>query len=290
MTLTDEINKIDLHMHTLISDGTDTPAGILEKVRAAGIGLFSVTDHDAIKACGMIREILTGDDPLFISGIEFSCKDKLGKYHILGYGYDAEALAIRSIVEEGHNNRIRKTRERIEKLRTVFGISFDEDDLRLLFKNNNPGKPHIAKLMIKYGYADSIKQAFEEYLNKTSIPTIYIRPEKAVTAILESGGIPVLAHPSYGSGDELILGEEMDQRLRRLIGFGLQGVEAFYSGFSYKMRDEMLDFAVKYGLYVTAGSDYHGENKTIFLGDTGLGDLNEIPEGLKRFLEDVTMR
>ena len=286
----DRIKKIDLHMHTMISDGTDTPAGIIEKVRTAGIEMFSVTDHDAIKACGMIREILTADDPLFISGIEFSCKDEFGKYHILGYGYDAGALAIRSIVDKGHSMRIEKTRKRLEKLKNVFGISFEDGDIRQLFKNDNPGKPHIANLMVKYGFVDSIKQAFDNYLDKTSVPTIYIRPENAISAILESGGIPVLAHPTFGSGNELIMGDEMDKRLQRLIGYGLEGVEAYYSGFSDKLRNEMLGFAEKYSLYVTAGSDYHGTNKMVPLGDNDLDDISQGPEGLLRFLEDVKIR
>ncbi len=290
MMFAHEIKKIDLHMHTVISDGTDTPAEIIEKVRNAGIELFSVTDHDAIEACSMIREILTADDPLFISGIEFSCKDEFGKYHILGYGYDASASAIRSIVEKGHAMRLKKTWERLKKLKTVFGFSFEKNDIRKLFENNNPGKPHIANLMVKYGYVNSITQAFEEYLKQISIPSVHIRPENAITAILESGGIPVLAHPSYGSGDEEILGDDMDERLQRLIGFGLQGVEAYYSGFPAKLRNEILGFAEKYDLYVTAGSDYHGTNKIIPLGDNDLDDIKQGPEGLLRFLEDVKMR
>ena len=97
----------------------------------------------------------------------------------------------------------------------------------------------------------------------------------------------MLAHPSYGDGDQLILGEEMDQRLRWLMERGLQGVEAYYSGFTGKLNREMLDFARRYGLYVTAGSDYHGKNKMIALGDTGLEDAAEGPEGLLRFLDQV---
>ena len=97
----------------------------------------------------------------------------------------------------------------------------------------------------------------------------------------------MLAHPSYGDGDQLILGAEMERRLQRLMGFGLQGVEAFYSGFTPRIRREVLSFAERFGLYVTAGSDYHGKNKMIDLGDTGLGEAAEWPEGLRRFLNDT---
>ena len=152
---------------------------------------------------------------------------------------------------------------------------------------DNPGKPHIGNLMVKYGYAETKEQAIREYINKLHFKGEYVRPEEAIRGILASGGIPVLAHPTYGSGDQLILGEDMDRRLRRLMDFGLMGVEAFYSGFTEKIRGELLGFAERYGLYVTAGSDYHGTNKLIELGDTGLQSDTEWPFGLRRFLTDT---
>ena len=97
----------------------------------------------------------------------------------------------------------------------------------------------------------------------------------------------MLAHPSYGNGDQLILGDDMDHRLRKLISFGLQGVEGFYSGFTPKIRREILAFAEQYGLYVTAGSDYHGSNKLVTLGDTGIEEDLDLPEGLQNFLAEV---
>jgi hypothetical protein len=235
----------------------------------------------------MIRTFLTENDPAFITGVEFSCKDELGKYHILGYGYDTEASAIRSIVKTGHDRRMEKLGMRLDLLKQKFNVTFSDEDVNSLYTNPNPGKPHIANIMVKYGYAQSIDDAFKRYLKHVSVPNVYTRPEQAIEAILLSGGIPVLAHPTYGSGDELILGDEMDDRLRRLIGFGLQGVEAFYSDFTPKMQAEVLAFAEKYRLYVTAGSDYHGKNKMIILGNNHLDDVREGPEGLQRFLAEV---
>ena len=82
----------------------------------------------------------------------------------------------------------------------------------------------------------------------------------------------------------------MEHRLRRLTGYGLQGVEAFYSGFTERLQTDMLDFAERFDLYVTAGSDYHGTNKMISLGDNNLEDALQAPEGLRRFLKDVPLR
>lgn len=277
--------KIDLHMHTTVSDGTDTPAELAERVREAGITLFSVTDHDAVKGC---RELLKADGiPHFITGVEFSCRDGEGSYHILGYDYDARSAPINEAVARGHALRLEKLRRRLGFLSEKFGFTFGEEDVRRLGKLYNPGKPHIANMMVEYGYAETKEQAIKDCLNKLRTGGGYIPPEEAIAAIRASGGVPVLAHPSFGRGDELITGGDMDRRLRRLIGFGLEGVEAFYSGFTPGLRDEMLGFAERYGLYVTAGSDYHGKNKSVRLGETGLTSPDGYPEGLIRFLHRV---
>ena len=282
-----DYTKIDLHMHTVISDGTDTPEELLANLKKTGIRLFSVTDHDSIKGGSVMPPLITDDEIRFIPGVEFSCKDEEGKYHILGYNYDPEAEPIRSVVAMGHAYRMSKVTGRLQYLKEHFNIEFPAEEVETLLAMDNPGKPHIGNLMVRYGYAVTKEVAIRDYINKVRIPSRYVRPEEAIEAILASGGIPVLAHPSYGSGDQLILGDEMDQRLRRLMEFGLKGVEGFYSGFTAKLRNEIIGFADRYGLYVTAGSDYHGRNKMIEIGDTGMEPDSVIPDGLNRFLEAV---
>ena len=284
------IEKIDLHMHSTVSDGTDTPEEILGHVKEAGIELFSLTDHDAVKGCGRIRALLREGDPVFLPGIEFSCRDEEGKYHILGYGFDPDAPAMRQVVALGHGYRMKKVRARLDFLAERFGFRFSEKELEELLALDNPGKPHIANLMVKHGYAETREKAMKEFIDQLRFRSEFVRPEEAIAGILGGGGIPVLAHPAYGSGDQLILGEEMERRLTRLMGFGLQGVEAFYSGFTSKLSRQMLRCAERYGLYVTAGSDYHGKNKLVQLGDTGLGGPDEWPEGLKSFLKAAGLR
>ena len=279
--------KIDLHMHTTVSDGTDTPEELLANVRKAGLDVFSATDHDSIMTGDRISALLEEDDPLFITGVEFSCRDEEGKYHILGYGYDPEADAIFSITDKGHALRMKKTWDRLVFLEKEFGFEFGDEEVYELLGRDNPGKPHIAKLMVEHGYASSIKEAIDKYIDQKRFPNVYIRPEEAIRAIEESGGISVLAHPSYGSGNELIVGREMDERLQRLTAMGLRGVEAYYSGFTLKLQEEILAFASEYDLYVTAGSDYHGQNKMIEIGDNNLESVDGAAEGLKRFLKDV---
>ena len=280
-------DKIDLHMHTTVSDGTDTPAQIIDRVKEAGITLFSVTDHDAAEGGAIIEGALKKGDPAFIYGVEFSCKDEDGRYHILGYGYDPDAESIQNTINVGHGHRMNKLAQRLDFLAEEFGFTFSDEDVKALYALKNPGKPHIGNLMVKYGYAKTKEEAIDNYINKHNSTEKFIRPEEAITAILDADGIPVLAHPSYGRGDELIIGSEMDKRLKKLIGFGLMGVEAFYGDFTPLFQKEILGFAKKYSLYVTAGSDYHGTNKPAVLGDTNLGSRDGYPDGLCRFLSDV---
>lgn len=280
--------SIDLHMHSTFSDGTDTPAQLLKAVKAAGLACFSLTDHDAIQGCVELQGLLGPGDPRFIPGVEFSCKDALGKYHILGYRYDPTSPAIRDVLALGHSYRMEKLGLRLDFLRTEYGFTFPEEDLQALYGQPNPGKPHIANLMVKHGYAETKNQAFADYLNRFHAEDAYVRPEEAIRGVLGAGGIPVLAHPCYGDGDQIILGDELEQRIVRLTAFGLQGLEGCYSGFSRPLREMVLALAERYGLYVTAGSDYHGTNKLVSLGDTGLGELADPPEGILRFWEAVT--
>ena len=274
--------NIDLHIHTVFSDGTNSPEEIVSLVKSAGIKTFSITDHDT----ALSAEALKGDlDGLkFISGIEFSCKDDEGKYHILGYGFNPNCEEFKGVVKRGHTLRIEKTAKRIEFLNKEFGFEFEKEEVDRLLSLNNPGKPHIANLMVKYGYAKTKEDAIEKFIDKVRFKNEYLTPKEAIKGIIEGGGVAVLAHPFYGSGNELILGNDMDSRLKTLKGYGLKGLEAYYSGFTDKMREDALFLAEKHDLLITAGSDYHGGNKLVRLGDTGLSE-NELPERLIKFLE-----
>ena len=279
------IQKIDLHMHTTMSDGTDTPEEIIGKVRDAGIKIFSVTDHDAINGCTIIIGALRDGDPVFIPGAEFNSRDEGGRYHILGYGFDPEAPSINGIVEAAHELRMKKVHARLDFLRKELGFDLPEDEIAKLLELNNPGKPHIANLLVRYGYAENKEQGIE-YIDRKHFKSEYLHPKDVITAIRDAGGIPVLAHPPYGSGNEIIVKEELSERVERLIGYGIEGLEGYYSGFTNVLRDEVLSLADRHDLLVTAGSDYHGSNKLVVLGDTGL-DVEAPADGLCRFLSKI---
>ena len=193
--------KIDLHMHSSVSDGTDSPAELLQKVKDEDIALFSVTDHDAVKACSEIISLLDGDSPAFFTGAEFSCRDEDGKYHILGYGYDPDSDSMKELTAAGHAIRIGKLQKRLDQLKEEYGIEFPAFEIEELKSLDNPGKPHLGNLMAKYGFAEDRNTAIRNFLNNLHVKSEYIRPETAIDCILRGGGIPVLAHPAFGDGD-----------------------------------------------------------------------------------------
>ena len=262
---------IDLHMHSDFSDGTDSPEDLINNVKAAGIDIFSLTDHDEIKGCEELFRHLKADDPVFIPGVEFSTSDEEGKYHILGYAYDTGSPVMAQMIARFHEIRMYKLGRRVELLKEYYGFEFTDSDMEWLYSRNNPGKPHIANLMVRHGYAPDITSAIDNYVSNCRVRYQTVRPEEAIETILKSNGIPVLAHGFLGDGGQLLNNYEMEMRLIRLQDMGLAGIECFYSGFTPAMNSYMLYFSHKYNLLATAGSDYHGGNKNVRLGDTGIG-------------------
>ena len=271
--------KPDLHMHSTFSDGTETPPELLAHVKKEGIDLFSLTDHDAYAGCLEILARRSDDDPAFLTGIEFSCRDRDGKYHILGYGYDPAKESIRNAVNITHGSRIQKVSGRLSFLRQTYGFTFTAEEVDPLNRLNNPGKPHIATLMVARGYARDTAHAFE-LMKGYKGDERYLSPLEAIDAILHADGIPVLAHGPLGEGSQTLTDEEVERRVSFMKEYGLMGLECYYSGFSDEQVRLTLSLAQRYGLFVTAGSDYHGTNKTVRLADTGCVPN---PERMSRF-------
>lgn len=273
----------DLHMHSIYSDGTDTPAALLKKVKAAGIDLFSLTDHDSCDGCAEMQKVLQPDDPAFIYGVEFSCRDNKGKYHILGYGYDPEKSSILEAVQITHSTRMDKAKNRLRFLEENYGFAFSEEEQNEFLALENPGKPHLAKMMLARGYVADKAEAFR-ILGGYHGKERYLSPEEAIDAILFADGIPVLAHGILADGSKVLTEEATEERISRLKANGLMGLECYYSGFTELQKSSMLKFAEIYNLFVTAGSDYHGANKTVKLGNTN----QPSPEVMQRFYKALS--
>lgn len=259
----------DLHIHTTASDGSDTPAELAKKVTAAGLRLFSVTDHDTVEGA-LEMEALVPEGVRYVRGVEFSCVDPAGKCHILGYGYDPDHPAFRSALEEGRQLRLEKLERRLEKLRREYGVELTSREEAWLLSRNSPGKPHLGRLLLDRGMAATLDEAIQTYLKKDVPGRDRIEASKAVAAITASGGFPVWAHPLGGEGEKRISPEKFEGLLAALTAWGIRGLECRYSRYSAEEARFLLDRAEALGLTPTGGSDYHGANKQgIVLGGLG---------------------
>ena len=259
--------KIDLHLHTTASDGTDSPSELVKKAWERGIGIISVTDHDTVAGIEEAAASLPSGMRL-INGVEFSSavfSDDGFRCHILGYGIDVRSDAIRHAIDEGMKKRREKLYARLDYIKNTFGISFTDGEVSELESMNAVSKLHIAKLLIKHGHADDIGGAIDKYMGKRA-PDDRIDAALAIDSIIAAGGIAVYAHPIGGEREERISERELFRRAEILHGMGVVGLEAYYSRYTATDRAPILRTARALGMSVSAGSDYHGENKTVPLG------------------------
>ena len=254
-------SQIDLHMHSTASDGTDSPAQLAERVKAAGIRVFALTDHDTVTGTEQLAGCLP-EGVTFIPGIEFSCRMASGKCHILGYGCDMTHPAFREALAQGAALRKEKLETRMDFLREK-GMCFPEDELNRLRRIPGVGKPHLGNLMVRYGYAPDRQTAITQVLNRCPTGSSRIAAETAVKAILASGGIPVWAHPLGGEGEKEIGPKQFEKMLDELTAYGLMGLECWYSKYPLPLCETLVRAAGQHRLLISGGSDYHGTNKTI---------------------------
>lgn len=281
---------IDLHVHSNCSDGTLTPEELVLKGIRNDLVAFALTDHDTIE--GVERAIRKADELdnhiQVIPGVELSCQYEVSsernvEIHILGYriDYQNETLVakLRQVAEE-RDNRNRKMCENLHN--AGYPISYEE--LTQKFGNKIITRAHFAKLLLKNGGVPSMDYAFKTCLAIDSpyfVNREYLTPEGAVKLIQNAGGIPVLAHPLLYKMSV----SEIRTMLSKLKSYGIRGIEALYSrnhgtdeAFVRKLADE-------YGLFITGGSDFHGDNKPDIEMGTGTGNLR-VPVMLLENLND----
>ena len=253
-------STVDLHIHTTASDGSDSPALLLQKLKQAGITTFSVTDHDTVDGA-LEMETLVTSEFRFVRGIEFSCETPVGKCHILGYGFNPENPAFAAALAEGAQLRQEKLFSRLRYLEDTMGISFTAEELAWIKGLKSPGKPHFAKLLMDRGIAPTVEEAIQQYINPHKPRRDRIAGSMAISAILQAGGIPVWAHPIGGEGEKRLSAETFRQQLDCLLSLGIQGMECCYSRYTRADSEFLMAQAQKNGLLISGGSDYHGTGK-----------------------------
>jgi predicted metal-dependent phosphoesterase TrpH len=266
---------IDLHIHSDFSDGTDSVDKIVDKVIHKNITRFSITDHDTIEGNKallgdqLLLNKLTDNNIEFVTGVEFSGIIGKDKIHILGYNFDVGSNEIAEVVNLGWQKRQNKFILRLDALKNQLGIEYSEESLNEMKKLNFLGKPIMANYLVKDGIFENRDEAIINGLHKLKINPMETRidAEIIIKGIKQSGGVSVWAHPLGGLNERRISFEHVEEILQKLVPLGLQGLECYYNLYTSEENNRLVEIANKYNLLITAGSDYHGKNKTADIGE-----------------------
>lgn len=253
----------DMHMHSSVSDGTDTPRELIAKVQQAGIQVFALTDHDTIDGVKAITgDMIQGLE--FHPGVEFSCRNDDFKCHILGYDFDYSVSEFEEVLTNASELRNKKLETRISFLKNECDIEFTDEELKRLHELSSAGKPHLARLLMKKGVPGTKEEIIKKYLYISSDTRLLA--SEAISAILSAGGTPIWAHPLGGEGEKHIGENEFRYELERLAVLGIKGFECYYSRYSEAEIKMLISIAKEKDMLISGGSDYHGSNKNIRLG------------------------
>jgi hypothetical protein len=269
---------IDLHIHSTASDGTLTPAEIILLAARSGLGAISITDHDSIAGA---REALLRGVPAglaFLTGVEISAEPPpsypgAGSIHILGYGLRLDDPDLNRALEKLQDSRRQRNPEIIARLNRL-GISIRIEEVEREAVDGQPGRPHIAKLLVKKGVAKTIDDAFDRYLGNGKpayVDKYRIESNQAIELINAAGGIPVLAHPCLLELEGL---EPLEDLLQEMMSMGLKGLEVYYPQHSTEQTRLYADLAARHHLLMTGGTDFHGDILPEIQLGVGKGDLH----------------
>jgi predicted metal-dependent phosphoesterase TrpH len=257
---------IDLHTHTSVSDGTDTPAQLVNQAIAQGIATLAITDHDAIAGWESAQRTLRGSLELVL-GAEISCLTETGiSVHMLGLLFNGENESLLEMLATTRDERLPRMRKMIELMQSD-GIKISMADVEEVMPvGATLGRPHLADALVKNGIIKSRDEAFRELLNNDSkyyVTHLAPTPSDAIKAIRAAGGVAVIAHPFASLRGQILASSDFIE----LKSAGLNGIEVNHRDQSNEERANLFDIASELDLVITGSSDYHGTGKLNSLGE-----------------------
>lgn len=243
---------VDLHLHTLCSDGEFPPGEVVRQAADKGLHTIAITDHDTVAGIPEALERARTISLRVIPAVEISCELAEGEVHLLGYFVDWSPDApLAQMLARFRASRTERAHAMLEKLRRL-GMLVTWDEVQAFAGGESVGRPHVARALVARGYVQSVAEAFERYLFRGGpayVPRFKLAPEEAIALIHRAGGIAILAHPLDILDVVGWLAEE-----------GLDGLEAYYPGYEPEVSAQIAAIAARHGLAVAGGSDYHGPN------------------------------
>ena len=282
--------RIDLHSHSSVSDGTDTPAEVIGYAVAAGLDILALTDHDTV---GGIEEAAEHLPPGFtlVPGMELSCAHKGSSVHLLSYLFDPDEPALQRELRRIRSDRASRAEEMVTKLQEhgvevtwervleIAGAGRDE-----YADANTIGRPHLARAIVDAGAAKDVQDAFDRWIGSGGLAyasRYALDPVRAVELVRAAGGVCSLAHPgrAEGSWNESVPLELVE----RMVDAGLGGIEADHPSHNSKQTRYWRGVAGDLGVVVTGSSDDHGS-----MTGRRLGCRTTDPEAFEQFIAPAT--
>ncbi len=272
---------IDLHTHSSVSDGTETPTQLVRAAVAAGLSAVALTDHDSTAGWQEAITAAAGTGLTIIPGMELSTNYGPASVHVLAYLFDpnnGEVVAETARIRDG---RLHRAERIVERIAADYDLTW-EDVLAESSDGTTLGRPHIADALVRKGFVPNRSAAFESILHwRSGYYEKYYAPSplEGVRMIVGAGGVPVLAHPAthgrYRPMEDRVIGELADA--------GLFGLEVGHRDNSEEGKRWLVKLAAKFGLEITGSSDYHGEGKP-----NRLAENSTSPEVLAKLIERGT--
>jgi len=284
---------IDLHIHSTASDGSLTPADIIDHAQKLNLAAIAITDHDSVDGSKEALQIDIPPSLHFLTGVEISAAHPpffpgSGSFHILGYAIHLDNRDLNQALSKFQDARKNRNPEILKRLNKLgFRISLEEVNQEV--GEGQLGRPHIAYAMLKKGFVASINEAFDKYLGNAGpayVDKDRIECEQAISIIRAAGGVPVLAHPALLNIEN---DQKLDALLQNLVKIGLAGIEVYYPGHSPQQIRQYTELAENYGLLMTGGTDFHGSITPDTKMGSGDGDLF-VPYTLYKELIDANKR
>lgn len=269
------MKTVDLHVHSNRSDGSMTPAQLVDLALEKGLSAFALTDHDTTDGLEEAIRYAADKGIEVIPGIEFSTEYRRRDIHMLGLAIEYDAPLFRDQIRAFVDSRILRNQKMCRNLMEA-GIDISYEKLTAAFPGSVITRGHYSRYLLDHGYVKSMPEAFDRYLGDRTpyfVPRQKVTPAQAVQLILDAHGIPVLAHPTlYHMGKEAL-----QKLVTELKEAGLIGIEAIYSTYSAGETREMRQLAERNHLLVSGGSDFHGSTKPGLEMGTGYNGRLIIP-------------
>ncbi len=244
----------DLHLHSHYSDGTFTPEEIVARAKQQGLGAIALTDHDTVEGCEAVGTECAKVGIEFVVGTELTSEHNDHELHILAYFVDPKNERLLREIAKFQLVRQERIREMVAKINAL-GVPLKAEDVFALANCKSPGRPHVARTLVRQGQCRTLDEAFERFLKKGRpawVPKSKMSALEAIELIHQAGGLAVMAHPGLNRTDESI---------PDLVAAGLDGIECFHTKHPPTTSQHYLGLANKYELLVTGGSDCHGLSK-----------------------------